>query len=136
MHQSFPTVAANAKAFHKIVGSFMIFLFQGVKILVKFWKDNFYFGDWKPENMLVSFKGKRFILGDFGCSMIMEEEGNHVKGCTPLWCIPQLISGIQNGDPLSKEILKNNEVHSFCLAFKDSIDKLKEIETDYTGKDS
>ena len=66
MWQSFPTEVKTKKEFDEVIGNFTIFLFQGVRFLVKMWKDDIYFGDCKPENFLVSFKGKKFIIGDFG----------------------------------------------------------------------
>ena len=69
MHQSFPKEAEDEIEFENVVCTFIIYLFQGVKLLVKLWNDGIYFGDCKPENFLVSFKGKRFIIGDLGCAI-------------------------------------------------------------------
>jgi len=60
-----------------------------------------YFGDFKPENCLVSFKGKRFIIGDFGCAMQMIDENNYIKGCTPKWSLPNIVTCCQTGMPVS-----------------------------------
>jgi len=41
--------------------------------MAKFSKYNIYFGDYKPENYLVTFDGKIVKVGDFGCSFIIKE---------------------------------------------------------------
>jgi len=74
---------------------------QGIKIMLKFWEDKIYFGDYKPENLLVSFKGMVLVLGDFGCSMQIKEYENYGKGCTPKWCIPEIALKIRKGMRLS-----------------------------------
>jgi len=58
---------------------------------VKFSKDKIYFGDFKPENLLVSFSGRIVLLGDFGCSMKMKSGDNYVKGGTRGWCLPLIV---------------------------------------------
>ena len=88
MHQQFPKTAANMEEFLNTIDSFVIYFFQGVRALVKFWRDRLYFGDCKPENFLVSFKGMRFLLGDFGVSMLMNDGYNYVRGCTVFWSLP------------------------------------------------
>ena len=35
---------------------------------------------------------------------------------------------------LSLKDLKDNEIHSFCLSFKHSIDAIKDVKTDFAGK--
>ena len=48
---------------------------------MRFEDDNFYFGDNKLENFLLTFTGWRLILGDLGCAMQMNDGDNYVSGC-------------------------------------------------------
>ena len=52
-----------------------------------------------------------------------------------MWCISKIINNCQQGYPCSKKDLKDNEVHSFYLSFKHSIDVIKDIKTPYAGKE-
>ena len=65
---------------------------------------------------------------------------NFIKGCTAKWSLPHIVDCCQNGMPVSIQDLKENEIHSFCLAFKYSIQIIQDIkfqsyETMYDGND-
>ena len=95
MHQSFPKQAPGDQEFENVVGTFIIYLFQGARVLIKFWENKIYFGDCKPENFLVSFRGRRFIIGDFGIAMQMSfSYNNYGRGCTPMWSLPSVVKCI------------------------------------------
>ena len=51
-----------------VLGTLVIYLFQGLKIMKAFSAKDLHFGDYKGENFLVTFHGKRLKIGDFGCS--------------------------------------------------------------------
>lgn len=51
---------------------------------------NIYYGDMKPENLLV-FRDLSVRLGDLGVSMIMKEHANQVRGCTEKYVDPTLL---------------------------------------------
>ena len=53
-----------------------------------FHKLGFYFGDYKPENFLVTFEGSELKIGDFGMAMMIKVgRNNYPKGGTPKWCL-------------------------------------------------
>ena len=64
---------------------------------MKFWKDEIYFGDSKSENFLVSFKGRRFLLGDFGTVMKFKKTKNCIKGLTEKWSLPRIVELFDKG---------------------------------------
>ena len=55
MLKSFPTEVADFEEFLEVISCFIIYFIQALKIMKKFFEDNYYFGDNKPENFLVSF---------------------------------------------------------------------------------
>jgi serine/threonine protein kinase len=57
-----------------VLGTVVIYLFQGLSIMKDFSDKDLYFGDYKGENFLVTFHGKRLKIGDFGCSMVTQED--------------------------------------------------------------
>lgn len=56
--------------------------------MVQFFKENFYFGDFKPENFLLTFHGKKIKIGDFGCSFFMQVQENFLKGLSFNYALP------------------------------------------------
>ena len=68
--------------------------------MVHFAKQNLCFGDYKKENWLLTFRGKKVKLGDFGCSVFMEEEGNCIKGCTPYYALPEVIEAMSTEEAI------------------------------------
>ena len=71
MYKSFPTVANSQKEFLDIVGELIIYLLQGINIIIVIHKYRIYFGDFKPQYLLVSFVGYEIIFGDFGMDLIL-----------------------------------------------------------------
>ena len=69
MHQSIPEEVVDDREYNLLVSRLVTYLFQGIHVLCMFWESMIYFGDYKPENYLVDFKGTKMILGDFGIAM-------------------------------------------------------------------
>ena len=104
-------------------------------MLVKLWNDRIYFGDWKPPNLLVSFQGKRFILGDFGCAMQINRGDNFVKGGTQGFSLDSVLEKCLGGSPVSVKELKDNEVHAFYKSFEHQINVIENIQADFDKKE-
>jgi len=71
--------------------------------MVKFSKDGIYFGDFKPENFLVTFQGKKIKIGDFGCSYKISGELNMLKGYSMKWAMKEVIELCNDEKPLTRE---------------------------------
>jgi serine/threonine protein kinase len=65
IHQVFPDTASQ-KEFRDAVGELLIYFHQGIQFIMGLHKINIYFGDFKPENLLVTFSGKELKIGDLG----------------------------------------------------------------------
>lgn len=48
-----------------------------------------YYGDMKPENVLI-FRNYKVKVGDFGISFKMEERSNYLKGITPDYALDKI----------------------------------------------
>ena len=58
-------------------------LYNGLKLLESFEKANLYYGDFKRENFLLTFRTMKLTLSDFGTSFIIKEnDDNYLTGLT------------------------------------------------------
>jgi len=67
------------------------------------------------------------LLGDFGCAFEMKLEDNVVTGCTTYWCKKSFVELLVEETPLSMKDLIDNEVHSLCKTFTETIESVKDI---------
>lgn len=82
---------------------------------------NMYFGDMKPENLLV-FRDYKVKLGDFGVSLKLPDTCTdktelYMRGGTKEYCIPKLYKIMENADPMTKKDLWMNDNHSTWKTF-------------------
>lgn len=91
-------------------------LFQGLRILAQFAKENLYFGDYKPENFLITFSGRNVKIGDFGCSLFMQTS-NYLKGLSLKYALPEVREMMLKNQPVSPELLAKNDIHAFFKTY-------------------
>lgn len=82
---------------------------------------NVYFGDMKPENLLV-FRNYKVKLGDFGVSIklpdnVKEDTEIYMKGLTKEYSIPELYDKMADEEPVTKRDLWLNDNHSMWKTF-------------------
>ena len=87
MHKSIDFTSLNEGA----GGAFLIYLYQGLKLMILLAEKGVYFGDFKPENILVTFKHKILKLGDFGCSFFIHDHINFIKGLSYKYTTPEAL---------------------------------------------
>ena len=95
--------------------------------MLLFRKERIYFGDYKPENFLVTFHGRKVKLGDFGCSFLMQNT-NYLKGLTFAWALPEVHQKVINGEVVSEDLLVKNDIFALFASFAELLETYENID--------
>ena len=96
--------------------------------------ENVYYGDMKPQNILV-FKDYKLKIGDFGTAMKLKEGDDgeyYVGGLTEKYALPKIKQAFELGTALTKKDLFENDIYAIRVSFEQIIKNMG----DFVGEKS
>eukprot|EP00347_Sterkiella_histriomuscorum_P016124 403354395 len=113
------------------------YFYQIVQILAFFHQNNVYYGDMKPENLLV-FRNQLIKIGDLGISIKMNDDSPDeeylLKGYSEAFTTPKIIQAAQQRTKLSKRDLITADKNSLFKTFKYIMSQVKDFKKDKSNK--
>ena len=90
-------------------------------------KINLHYGDWKLDNVLLTFSGKQILIGDLGCSFFKNENENTLKGLTIGYVTNEVFNKYMNDETFTEQELNQIDNYAFFKTYINLIDYIDQI---------
>lgn len=107
------------------------FCVKTMKALNYLHKQNIYYGDMKPQNILI-FKDYKVKFGDFGCAIKFSNDSSYdtktfIRGVTKGFSSKEMVKAHQDGEAVTKKQLFENDCLCLYETFKIVFNRLKHM---------
>ena len=100
-----------------------MYLYQGLDILECFSKYGLYYGDYKGENLLITFSERKIKIGDLG-TVLKKKGSNKLKAVDFRYTILDH-QMIKDREPFSDSDLEKNDIFAFVTFYTELLTKMK-----------